>query len=154
MFTLTDVLSIAITIEENGEASYRSLASRSTAPAVRAALLQLAEDEAAHARTFAGWKKEFTGVRVSSPLEKMARLMLKEAVGDRSFGLDEVAEKDLASVSDCLKLAANLEEDTVVFYETLAPFLPPDPQTEAGLLRIIEEEKKHKKKLGEMLASC
>lgn len=153
MFSLSDVLSIAVTIEENGEASYRRLAGQSKDPMVQTALLNLAEDEEAHARTFADLKKELAGTQVSSALEKMARVMLKQALGDRSFGLDEVKASQIDDTAECLAIAAGLEEDTVAFYETLAPFLPPDPATQAGLKRIIDEEKKHLEKLKEILAS-
>ncbi len=149
MFSIHDILDIAIKIEENGEQTYREASRKVADPTLASLLGYLADQEAEHARWFAEQKqKSPTPVDADSALAEMGRNMLLNVVGDQSFSLSEVDLSEMDTVVEVLDAAFDLENDTVVFYEMLRGFVE-DPATIEQLNAIIREEMDHARSLTE-----
>lgn len=142
MFTKKEIIDLAIQIEENGEAVYRNAGDSISDPAIAALLGSLADDEARHAKWFMNQAGGFE-VKVNNPeLERLGRAMLRDAVGDKSFSLGEADFANLDQIQTLVQTSIEFENDTILFYEMLQPFVD-DPDTLSQLKQIIEEEKRH-----------
>ena len=83
--------------------------------------------------------------------EKMGRALLKNAVGDQSFTLEDADFSSMETIEDLLELAIEFEKDTVLFYGMLQPLIE-DQKTLEQLHAIIQEEENHARRLKEMLS--
>jgi rubrerythrin len=146
MFSLQDVVSIAIKVEENGERTYRRAAANARNEQLAALLNQLADDEARHARWFAGLAAKLGGIDVDAELADMGQSLLRGIVGEESFSLGDVDLESIDSVDGVIEAATELEHDTAIFYEMLGSFVT-DEATVTDLRRIIEEERSHGRRL-------
>ena len=152
MFTLTDIIEIAMQIEKNGERTYRRAQQKTSDPSLADQLGLLADEELEHQRWFAEFKNRAETKPVDKNLEAMGRELFQNILGDKAFSLDDA---DLSQVSDTLavmRISAEFEQDTVIFYEMLEPFVE-EPQSREDLRLIIEEEKGHRRKLQERLGN-
>jgi rubrerythrin len=150
MFTLRDIVDIAIKIERNGAATYRGAARRSQNEHLASLLEWLADQEVEHAAWFEAVRDVLTGGLPEGPIAAMGRRMLDDVVGEKSLGLDEVDFDSLDSVADLLSTAIDLEGNTILFYEMLGGLLT-DPKSCARLGIIVDEEREHAKLLLEFL---
>lgn len=152
MFTIGDIINIAVQIEENGEAIYRE-ASKNVSNIALISLLQwLADEEAAHAKRFSEMK-EGADKPIDDPhLEQMGRDILKDVLGEQSFSLKETDFSKMHAVREILDIAIEFEKDTVLFYEMIDAFID-EKETKAELKAIIEEERQHIRKLQEAAAA-
>jgi rubrerythrin len=154
MFSMRDILDIAIKIEENGERTYRRAAQEVTDPRLASLLHYLADQEAEHAAWFAGGLDCVPEMTMDddSALATMGRDMLRNVIGDQSFSLSEVDFSKMDSVIDVLDAAFDLENDTAAFYEMLASFID-EQKTLECLRKIIHEEMRHAKALAEYVST-
>ena len=152
MFTAHEILDMAIRLEENGESVYRDAAAQTTDPDIRALLLWMAEEEVKHARWFSDLKKKIK-TRSSNPfMEEMSRKVFGSLLGEKSFSHREVNLAAVDRIDDLIAVFKEFEKDTVLFYETLIPFIE-DNHTLINIEKIISEEKNHITKLNEVLAN-
>jgi len=152
MFSLSDVIAVAITIEENGEATYRQAAEGTARTDVAALLTWLADQEAEHVTWFRELGAEAGVKEADADLADMGQSMLKRVVGEESFNLDPADLASKESLHELLDVASQLEMDTAIFYQLLGGFVN-DSDTLAHLETIIEEEKSHGRMLLELLES-
>jgi rubrerythrin len=150
MLSTQDIIEIAQKIEQNGENSYRSAASKVTNRELAALLTWLADQEAEHRRWFAELGRRLAPEQASPELEAMGRSMLLNVVGDKAFSLDDIDLTQLPSVTKVLEAAIEVEADTVIFYQMIGAFVSDAPTLEQ-LEAIIEEEKRHGRLLTEFL---
>ncbi len=152
MFTINEILDLAIRIETNGESDYRN-ATRKTTNADLISLLEwMADEEAQHARWFAE-VRERAGIPAQNPfLEEMSSELFKDLMGEESFALKDVNFSKVEQVDELLAIFLEFEKDTVLFYEMLRPFIQED-KTREQLNAIIAEEKRHIEKLREFTQS-
>jgi rubrerythrin len=151
MFTAHEILDLAIQIEENGEAVYREAAGQSENSDIREMLLWMAEEEVKHTRWFTELKEEIETRSINPFMEEMSRKVFGGILGDKSFSHREVNFADIERTEDLIKIFIEFEKDTVLFYETLVPFIE-DNNTLHYVKKIITEENNHIKKLQELLA--
>jgi rubrerythrin len=151
MFSLKDIIDIAVQIEENGERVYRNAAQKIENPSLRSLLQGLAEEEAQHAKWFEALIDTVTGTGDFQEQEKMGRALLKNAVGDQSFTLEDADFSSMEKIEDLLKLAIEFEKDTVLFYGVLQPLIE-DQQTLEQLHVVIQEEENHVRHLKKVLS--
>ena len=151
MFTASEVLDLAIRLEENGESVYRKAAGQASNPDIRELLLWMAEEEVKHARWFADLKKEIESRSINPFMEEMSRKVFGGLLGDKSFSHREVDFSKVDRIEELIAIFIEFEKDTVLFYETLIPFIE-DNNTLGNVAKIIAEEKNHIKKLHELLA--
>lgn len=148
MFTLRDVLDMAIQIERNGESVYRNALARTTDPALAEMLDWMAQEEARHARLFQKARQTLPPAEDNLLLDELGKLMLESIVGNRSFSLEDVDFSRIEDVTELLKVMIAFEKDTMEFYRLFRNFLT-DATEQAGLDEIIADEREHIRKLEE-----
>jgi rubrerythrin len=151
MFTLVEVLDLAIRLEINGEKFYRRFMDSMLNPELRAILLWLADQEHKHAAFFTRLKGEEWARAPADLSQSPEGLLLQDFLGDRALSLDEVDAASLQSVQDILQCALEFERDTILFYDMIKAFI-----TEKAVLErlglILQEENAHIHILQDMLA--
>lgn len=153
MFTITDIIDIAIRIERNGEKVYRTAQSEVANRALAPMLGWLADQEKDHVRWFTEMRAAFPGeLDDDSPLAQMGREMLDNVVGDHSFSLEDADFSAMTTVDELVAAAIELETDTVLFYQMLADFVQ-DEESLEQLNHIIGEELRHAEVLKEFRAT-
>jgi rubrerythrin len=150
MFSLKDIIDIAVQIEQNGERVYRHAAEKIEDPSLRSLLQRLADDETQHAKWFEALTDKVSGTGEFPEQEKMGRALLQNAIGAQSFTLEDADFSSMKKIEDLLKLAIEFEKDTALFYGMLQPLVE-DQKTLEQLQAIIREEETHARRLKEML---
>jgi rubrerythrin len=123
MFTAHEILDLAIQLEENGEAVYREAAGQAKNADIRELLLWMVEEEVKHARLFKELKQEIEIRSINPFMEEMSRKVFGGILGDKSFSHREVNFAEIKRTQDLIKIFIEFEKDTVLFYETLLPFI-------------------------------
>jgi len=142
MFSASEILDLAIKIEENGERFYRRAMQKFPDQALQEMLFWFAEQEARHREFFVKLKSALKEGRADPWVEQLSGAMLQGAVGDQLFSMEEVNLDVIKDVRALIATALDLERDTVVFYEIIASFVT-DPAALRQLKAIINEEHKH-----------
>ena len=146
MFSIEDIVVCAIQIEKNGERVYRKAADKSSNKDLKSMLIWMADEEAQHLE----WFKKLDYTKIidfnKAEIEKMGRDLLREAIGEDIFSLDEDALLNAEEIDQLVILFIKLEQDTILFYELLSEFIEDDKVGEQ-LSQIILEEKKHVERL-------
>jgi rubrerythrin len=150
MFTVNDLIDIAVKMEKNGETRYLASMQKVRHPKLKSLLQWMADEEAAHRTWFADKKDRWASDVDQTDLETILPDVIKEMMGDKTLSLDEVDFSQIRSTVSLLETFETFERDTILFYEFLQAFIQ-DPDALAGLRKIIEEEKKHAAELREMI---
>ncbi len=152
MFTLNDLIDIAVKMEKNGEALYLASRQKTQSPQLKSLLQWMANEEAEHGTWFADKKGTWTSDTSETDLETMLPDVIKEMMGDKTLSLDEVDFSQIRSTASLLETFVTFERDTILFYEFLQAFIQ-DAAALEGLKKIIEQEKKHVAELKDMIQS-
>jgi rubrerythrin len=152
LFSIKEILDLAIQIEKNGEAIYRQAARRISHPVLAPLLEWLADEEARHAAWFAEKALVADDTFQTPVLEELNQGLLTQLVAGQSFSLQDADFDNMQTVAQLLVVSVAFEEDTVLFYEMLKPFIE-DPATLEQLEAIIAEENLHIEKLQTFLES-
>ena len=142
MFTIKDVLDLAIQIETNAEQVYRSFVEHTLNPVLSDRLKWIVDQETQHARWFADMRQHLDRPVDDARMEEMGRALLSQVMGAQSFSLGEARIASIQDVHDLLNLIMQFERDTIGFYE-LFKMLIEDPADLVLLERIIDEEQRH-----------
>ncbi|MDD2467015.1 MAG: ferritin family protein [Desulfobulbus sp.] len=152
MFTLSDVLNIAVQIEKNGEDTYRRVASQVKDLELVQMFQWMADEEKRHGELFAAIIGDRQLSAEQAELEAMGRSLLQDIVRSQTFSLEEEQLARITSLEDLLTQSIEFENDTIDFYEFLLGFLD-DPEAVKQLGSIIGQERGHVKQLEEMQAN-
>lgn len=148
MFSIEEIIDLAIRIEENGEKVYRGAVEKASTPSLAALLRWLADEELRHIEWFSQLKKGVNKTAGDPRAMELGRRILQGVVGSQSFSLEEADFSKLEQRRDLLKVAIEFEKDTVLFYEMLHPLV----EDEDGIMKkIMSEEKRHIEVLQECL---
>jgi rubrerythrin len=150
MFSLKDIIDIAVQLEQNGERVYRNAAEKIENPSLRSLLQWLADEEVKHMEWFEALIDTMPANGDFPEQEKMGRALLQNAIGAQSFTLEDTDFSSMGKIEDLLKLAIEFEKDTVLFYGMLQPLIE-DQKTLEQLHAIIQEEENHVRHLEECL---
>lgn len=150
MFTLTEIIDLAIRIEKNGAMIYRKAQAEVSNPSLTSLLDWLTEDEANHEKWFASLREESRKSEGDPKLEEMGQAILQGVLGERAFSLEEADFSKIEDVTSLLELSVEFEKDTILFYEMLSTFIE-DEKTLSRLSQIIAEENRHVQVLEEFL---
>ncbi|MFH2092202.1 MAG: ferritin family protein [Pseudomonadota bacterium] len=146
MFTMDDLLEIAIKMEKNAENVYKKSADKFDDQQLKTTLEWMADEEAVHA----GWFKEFKNKITLKPdeadLKQMVPKVLQDMMGEKTLSLEDIDFSTMTTVSDLFQTFIGFEQDTIAFYELLEMFIQDEPVLK-GLQKIIQEEKNHIKTL-------
>ena len=142
MFSVAEIIDIAIQIEKNGEAVYRNALKGVSDRSMISLLVWLADEEVRHKKWFSKLKTVIPPTTEDPELEEIGREVLRAVVSHKSFSLDDSDLTKIREVDDLLDLAIEFETDTVVFFEMIRAFID-DPETLEQLDAIIDEEKRH-----------
>ena len=126
-FDADEIFEMAEQIERNGAKFYR-VAANSASSAGCKLFLQLAEMEENHEKTFAAMRNELSDTErryTTFDPDNQAALYLQAMVYGRVFGLDPSAVLGgKESDEDILKIAIDLEKDSVIFYQSMKEVVP------------------------------
>jgi rubrerythrin len=148
MFSVREILDIAVRIERNGEKVYRSASKKVSDTALASLLGWLADEEVHHAEWFEGIRENIKEIPDDPSLEEMGRAILGNVLSDQSFSLQDKDLTKMETVGELLETAIEFEKDTVLFFEMLRSFIE-DRETLLHLDKIIEQERQHVKVLEE-----
>ena len=150
MFSMSDIVDLAIQIETNAESVYRSALKKISDPTLVSILRWLADEEVEHARWFRRLK-ETIDIEVKDPaVAAMGKSLLGDVLGRQSFSLREADFGEMSRLGDLLLLAIEFEKDKVLFYKMLQQFIE-DSETLDFLVNIINEETHHIQELNKLL---
>ena len=152
MFAIKEIIDMAIRIEKNGEAVYRSAMEKISNPALVSLLEWMADEEDRHAKWFSDLKQEVEALSENPFIEEMNRELLNDLIGEQSFSLKEVDFSQVDSTNELIFIFIEFEKDSILFYEMLKPFIQ-DEDTLAQLDKIIVEENSHIERLREFILS-
>jgi rubrerythrin len=146
MFTASELFDLAVRVEENGERFYRGALKRAKSETVRELLGWLADQEVEHRNTFSRIREAMAAETQQDPaLLSLGRDLLRGAMGRHAFSLEELEVDSRESEEDILRAALGFEEDTLLFFEFISPFV--SNRTVRGLLERIKTEELHHKKV-------
>jgi len=150
MFTLGEIIELAVRIEKNGEDIYRKAQEEVSSPSLASMLQWLADDEVEHEKWFTQLKDGIETTVEDPKLEEMGKAILKGVLGDQAFSIKDVDFSKIEDINSLLELSVEFEKDTIIFYEMLSAFID-DEETLRQLDKIIEEENRHVQVLEEFL---
>ena len=157
-FNAFEIFEMAEQIERNGVKFYRKAADGISDEDTRQALLDLADMEAEHEETFANMRKQISYKErelITFDPENEIALYLQAIANGHVFDLKKDPSQQLTgkeTTEDILKMAIEVEKDSIVFYVGLKDFVP----VKAGKDKvedIIKEELGHVAELSEKLAA-
>jgi rubrerythrin len=152
MFSAHEILDLAIQLEKNGESVYRNAVDTVANPDLVSLLIWMADEEARHISWFSELKNNFETHSIDPFMEEMSRQVFGGMLGEKSFSHRDVDFSKVERLDDLIGIFIEFEKDTVLFYETLIPFIE-DNDTLENIAKIIAEENNHIKKLQEFLVN-
>jgi rubrerythrin len=142
MFSMAEIIDLAIQIEKNGERIYRKALEKMSDPSLASLLQHLADEEVEHAKWFSEMRLTIKQTTDDSPLAEKGKSLLRGVLGGQAFSLGDADFSKIDRVQSLLKLAIEFERDTVLFYEMIRSVIE-DKETLDQLDAIIEEENRH-----------
>ena len=150
MFSLLEVLAIAVQLEKNGEKAYRKALETSEETALNDLLQWMAEEERAHAEQFSQLQEKLAEDEENRLAKKMSDSLVENFIKGQTFSLEEVDFSALKNAEELIDTFIEFEKDTILFYDMLKSFML-DENSIRQLEGIIAEEEIHVKKLQELL---
>jgi rubrerythrin len=142
LFSIREIMGLAVKLEKNGERFYRGAASRFSAPRLSALLRWLADEELRHTEWFSAKHSSLKLEEGERDVEETGDEILREILGDQTFSLQEVDLSSIQDQMDLLDIAIEFENDTVLFYEVLSSLVE-DRETMERVSEIIAQEQTH-----------
>jgi rubrerythrin len=152
MFTAEEILDMAIRIERNGEHTYREAIQKAANPKMESLLGWMADEEKQHAEFFLEIKEKLEISGGNPVADAFGHQILDKLLGNQRFSLEDVDFGKVEHVKDLIGVFIEFEEDTVLFYQMLESFLQ-DDRAQRELRRVIDEEKRHIRKLKDFLVN-
>lgn len=144
VFQASDIVEIAVRIEENGVNFYRFAEQLAKQEEAKKLFASLAEAEVAHKRMFEGI---FAKMDKSTPPESYDgeyAAYLRAYVDNNIIFTKEIMDKELAKVKDtiaAIDFAIKRELDSILYYHEIKRLVP--AAQHSAIEQIIEEERKH-----------
>ena len=151
VFTASDIVEVAIRIEENGVNFYKFAEQIAKQEEAKKLFAGLAQAEVAHKKTF---EKLFASMEKSNPPESYEGefgAYLRSYVDNNLIFTKEIMDQQLAKVTDtvsALDFAIQRELDSILYYHEIKKLVP-TAQHDA-IDQIIAEERRHFSNLTDM----
>ena len=153
MFTFSELFDLAIQVEVNGERFYRYAMNRAKGDSLKNLLGWLADQELLHESAFKEIKERIVhGTKPAPSFASLTQQALRRAMGRHAFSLDELQIDTIQNEEEIMQAALLFEEDTIMFFEFIAPFVS-DPGASSILEKIKAEELNHKQLLMEKISA-
>ncbi len=146
MFSIGEIIDIAVKLEKNGETIYSATAAQTRDGPFRDLLNWMAGEESAHAERFVKIKGGIVADEEHPMPKEMRKSLVDRFVGNQAFSLNEVAFSKIKGQKELIQIMLDFEKDTILFYEMMRSFLAEEGPRSA-LDEIIAEEKQHVEKL-------
>jgi len=146
MFSIREIIDIAIQLEKNGEKLYRHAVHLAVDDTIRGLLEWMADEELRHIEWFSELKNEADKSEDDLFDKDMSRALIDEVIKEQIFSLKDADFSKIKDVDRLVDIFIEFEEDTFLFYEMLKPFLI-GVEDLHKLEQIMDEEKLHIKKL-------
>lgn len=144
LFNMRDVFSVAVKIEERGEAFYRQVAEKVERESVKKLFNSLADDEVRHKELFTQMAQQIGETNLSQNAQEGYLDYLNAYTDTLVFEDPDKLPYDASRAFDlprAIMYAIEKELDSVLFYKEVKDLIPPSEQ---GLLEnIIIEERRH-----------
>jgi len=150
MFSVHEIIDIAVQLEKNGEKIYRNAQKLTNDISLKDLLGWIAAEEITHAEWLTELRSDLEQDEDHHLVTEMSQALVTDFVGERAFSLDEVNFSQIEDTKGLIKIFIGFEEDTIIFLETLKSFIT-DEETIEKLDQIISEEKVHIEKFQELL---
>jgi rubrerythrin len=141
MFSVEEVLELAVRLENNGEHCYRHFQNSTDDPEISRTFAWLADQEVQHAAFFSRLRQTHLEHR-SDYHETPEGALLQDYLGKHALSLDEVDLEHLTDTLQVLQVAVEFEKDTVLFFHMISGFVT-EQRALAQLDAIIREEQRH-----------
>ena len=142
MFRITDIRTIAMQIEENGERTYQLASQAAHHPEIAQLFAWMAAEERGHVQWFQQLSDDEASSLLHQDLEEMGRNLLQEIIAKETFSLTRESLNSAETLVQILEQSLAFEKDTILFY-TFIRSLIEEEKTQAQLDEIIAEENKH-----------
>jgi len=153
IFQATDVVEMALELEKSGEAFYRAVAIKAKTAQIRDLFEELADAEVQHYATFQKLSETVWDQPLMLPDEWGQYLAYLQATIQSVFFQGEDKALALAEQVDdekeALRMAMDFEKETLLFFHDLRDMVSGGDK--AILLRIVNEEKAHLRRLADEL---
>lgn len=144
VFDASDIVEIAMRIEENGVRFYRHAAQIAEKESLKALFRRLADDEEKHGQIFAALRSELAPLIPEEGYDSEYIAYLHRYVDDILVFKPEAFTAELAKIGTvfaALDFAVRRELDSIFYYQQMGSLLPADQR--GAIERIINEEKHH-----------
>jgi rubrerythrin len=144
VFEASDIVEIAIRIEENGINFYRFAEQIAKQEEAKNLFADLAQAEVAHKKTFEGIFAKMEKYSPPESFEGEYNSYLRDYVDNNIIFTKEAMDKELANIKDTLAaidFAIRRELDSILYYHEIKRFVPVSQH--GALDQIIDEERKH-----------
>ena len=144
MFSLKEIIEIAVNVEENGEKFYRNLSKLVEKDKQKKIFEYLADQEVEHAKVFKKLGEEFRADQEDYIQTDEVDAYLRNYIEGKVFpSLDTMLKKVKGmSFEDIIDYAIQIEKDTIIFYTEILKLIKNETSRKM-VNAIIEQEKKH-----------
>lgn len=149
LFDVSEILKIALTIEENGIKFYREYAQKEENGKVKEIFSYLAEEEVIHKKLFGEMLSKIEKYEQEESYSGEYLEYFRSYVDNIIFNRKKI-DKEISQIKDTLSaidFAINRELDSIFYYSEIKNLVPKSQRDKIDM--IIEEERKHFLKLQE-----
>lgn len=150
MFSIHEIIDIAVQLEKNGENIYRDAQKLTDKSSLSHLLEWMAAEELNHAEWLTELKSDIELKEGHHLIAEISQTFLSDFIGEQAFSLNDVDFSQIENTKDLIQIFIEFEEDTIIFFEMLKSFITEKKTTEK-LDQIISEEKNHIEKFQELL---
>jgi rubrerythrin len=145
----SEVLKVAIRIEENGEVFYRKMIEKLKSKQIEDAFIYLADEDGKHKRIFEDMlSKEADNYKPFESYSGEYMAYLRAYADEHIFSKEKTGQllaKKIKTTTEAVKFAIGIELDSIHYYNEVRKFVP---ERQRNIIdKIIEEERSHYLKL-------
>ncbi|MBN2467262.1 MAG: ferritin family protein [Deltaproteobacteria bacterium] len=148
MFTIKEILTVAVKVEKNGEDYYREALEKTARTPMGRLFEFLADEEKRHRLWFLEQSEKLVCSADGGQLGEMDEALIESLLQTKAFSLDDIDLVGLTVPQSLLETAIEFENDTILFYEMISEFIN-EKDTVEQLRDIIAEERGHCKLIQE-----
>jgi rubrerythrin len=149
----SDIVDLAMQLEQSGEIFYRTVAKKARSSDIRALFEHLADEEVKHYRVFSklGQAVQDHPLMTDEEWQDYAQYLSTTVQSAFFEGPDKAlaAAEAVSDEAEAVRMAMGFEKETLLFFYDLRDMVPAADQT--FITKVVEQEKSHIRRLAEML---